>query len=297
MRLLEWVKNLRNNIEINDLQINIGKLANSINALENQVLVLQQENKVLRENIQCANNTILDLHEPIEHLISQKTEIVADKNYNINDVYKEMEKKAPNAFKIYMDLMKINEECYIEEPVHSCAAEGDVESIRFAKFMSRYIHGNILDIGCGPLEIPLYLKGYPLENIYGLDPLLPHKNHPFEFIQGVAEKIPWENESFDIVIFATSFDHVFLVDVVMDEVARVLKQGGYLLMWVSFDKNAKSYDPYSEEFKPYDKYHMFHNTKENYEELMKERFDIIEYYKSNVNTHFYAMKKGFLNAK
>ena len=293
MGLLSWIKNLKTNIEINDLLMRIGILSNSVNALENQVLVLQQENRTLKENVKYANDTILDLHEPLTHKASQNRKPIVNMKYNINDVYKEMEESAPGAFKIYMDLMKVNEECYIGEPTHSCASAGDIGSMRFSKFISRYIHGNVLDVGCGPVEMPLYLKDYPTEKIYGLDPLLPHKEHPFEFVQGVAEKIPWNDEAFDVVIFATSFDHLFLVDCVMNEVCRVLKEDGYLLIWIGFDNNAKEYNPYAKDFKPYDKYHMFHYSKNNYEKLMMEKFDIIEIFKNkeNANSFFYAMKK------
>lgn len=269
----------------------INELANSVNALENQVLVLKQELTELKNIAECSNRTILDLHEPIEFTdLSDKT-IKKNELYNINDVYKELEGKAPHSFKIYMKLMKTGTDEYEKEDSASLAVEESVEGNCFSKFIKRYLYGNVLDVGCGPQEIPIYLNKYPVKNIYGLDPLLPHKSHPFSFAQGVAESIPWEDESFNVVIFATSFDHVFLVDKVIDEVKRVLCNNGYLLMWVSFDENAKDYNPYASDFEPYDKYHMFHNTKKNYEELMNKHFEIVEYYKSHYNNHFYAMRK------
>lgn len=291
-KIINFMRNCKEIMGNNwEIWTRIGVLANAVNALENQVILLQQENEAMKENLMHANNTILDLHESIAFPTSKSRKLIADSSYDIQKVYTMMEEKAPSAFGIYKELMKTNNDEYQNEAASSCAVEGDIESIRFSKFMKRYIHGNVLDVGCGPIELPIYLKGYPTDLIYGLDPLIPHKEHPFTFVQGVAEKIPWEKNAFDTILFVTSFDHVFLIDLVMEEIKRVLTDDGYLLMWVSFDEEAKPYNPYANDFEPYDKFHMFHNTKQNYEELMNTSFEIIEYFKSNVNTHFYAMRK------
>ena len=280
-------------LQAENMQKRIGELANAINALENQVIILQQENKQLKEDVACASRTILDIHEPIEHSASKPRKLIADPAYDIKKVYAMMENRAPRTFGIYKELMKNGSDTYEQEGSPGCSAEGDVKSIHFSKFVRRYIHGNVLDIGCGPIELPIYLKGYPLECIYGLDPLLPYKEHPFSFVRGVAEAIPWEAKAFDTVVFATSFDHVFLVDVVMEEVERVLADDGYLLIWIGLAEEAKPYNPYASDFEPADKYHMFHNTKQNFEELMETRFEIIEcyYYRWDATSHFYALRK------
>ncbi len=94
----------------------------------------------------------------------------------------------------------------------------------FGCFLAPLLHGTVLDIGCGPQPVPSYLANYPTESIAGLDPLA--APHPFVFHHGVAEFLPWDDASFDLVITATSLDHVLLLDRSIDEFRRVLKPGG-----------------------------------------------------------------------
>ena len=64
-----------------------------------------------------------------------------------------------------------------------------------------------------------------------------------------AEYIPYENEQFDYVVLGTSLDHVLLLDKALDEMYRVLKKDGVLLVWAAtLEKvmESKPYDPYGE---------------------------------------------------
>jgi SAM-dependent methyltransferase len=168
----------------------------------------------------------------------------------------------------------INE--YRERPESSCAVEGRFDAQLFAGFAAPYLQGRILDIGCGPHAMPNYLEGYPLECISGIDPLEPFEAHPFEFVQGFAEFLPWGDDSFDVVIAATSLDHVLSLDLAFSEIRRVLKPNGLLLFWDWFGDEYKPYRPEKQAPQLIDKYHLFNFSEKWFEELISGHFVIVE---------------------
>jgi len=267
----------------------MDSLKKNLRLLADRVSTLEVENNNLKEEVHMLSQCVLDMHLPIDYVIKESRRPELLEHYlTIEQCYDKLKEEAPVAFCEYMKLMDNNINCYVGEPINSCSVEGHKEAKNFTKFICRYLRGFVLDIGCGPQAMPIYLENYPIERIFALDPLLPHKEHPFEFKQGISEYIPWKDNSFDNIIFATSLDHVFLLERVWDEVSRVLKKGGTVLIWTSFDENAPKYNPYRDDFVPYDGYHMFHHSRLCFEEEMKERFELVEYYKSNYNNHFYA---------
>lgn len=96
----------------------------------------------------------------------------------------------------------------------------------------------ILDIGCGISSVLHFLPG---ERI-GIDPLANvYKtiyNYPSNIgiIQAPAEDIPFKDNYFDIVFSSNSLDHCDNVPKVMQEVKRVLKPYGKLVVAVEFFK-------------------------------------------------------------
>lgn len=206
---------------------NTSEIADEVNRISNILVDLQQKNGELENKVGILKEHLLDMHSIACY--SAQTEMKPQKRediLNIEECYKYLEKDIPHAYAIYKELMDNNKKIYVGEPIHSCSVEGHIEAERFKTFLQRFLRGYILDIGCGTQDVPLYLEDYDLDKIYGLDPLPPSKEHPFEFEQGIGEFIPWKNASFDCVIFATSLDHVFLLDKVLSEVKRVLVRGG-----------------------------------------------------------------------
>lgn len=197
-----------------------------------------------------------------------------------NEVYKEalqgqkkiLKEKAPNAFVIWNQLLEVNQKAYTGFPVDSCSVENHPIGTVFKYYLIKYLKGRVLDIGCGPQPVPLYLSDYPIENIYGIDPISDVGDHPFCFKKGFAEFLPWQDEQFHTVIIGTSLDHVLLLDDVLKEVKRVLVPGGSLVVWTSFIENAKPYDPYAQDIQAVDKYHLFHFNKDFFEESMGKFF-------------------------
>ncbi len=190
---------------------------------------------------------------------------------------------APMAYSQWMKLIEVNRKAYEGTPIHSCSVKGHLMADVFRDFIAFHLKGRVLDIGCGPQPVSWYLGDYPPHLISGIDPLMPEKEeHPFEFYQGVAEFLPWGDDEFDVVIVATSLDHVLLLDKVLREVHRVLKPGGRFLTWVYFVSGAKCYDPMSSDCAPVDQYHLFHFDKEWFEELMQHMFSVEEVFHLSV---------------
>ena len=185
---------------------------------------------------------------------------------------------APNAFQEWREAFDAGVQSYRDFPPDSCSVKGHFVSNLFRWFLRPLLHGRVLDIGCGPQPVPWYLEGYPLQLLCGLDPISFQEDHPFFFAQGVAEFLPWEDASFGTVIAATSLDHVFLLDRVLSEVHRVLKKDGRFVVWVGFIKGARKYDPYGQDVRRVDRYHLFNFDRDWFEEIIQTLFDIEETY-------------------
>ncbi|MDQ7824719.1 MAG: class I SAM-dependent methyltransferase [Candidatus Eremiobacteraeota bacterium] len=187
-----------------------------------------------------------------------------------------LEKEAPAAYREWRKLLEVNSKDYEGFPVESCSVEGHGMAGYFQDFIAPYLRGRVLDIGCGPQPLPSYLEGYPLSNIAGIDPIPAATAHPFTFVRCFAEWLPWNEGSFETVINATSLDHVLLLERSLEEVRRVLCPGGHFLVWVGFVEGAAKYDPFDKAIVPVDRYHLFHFSRDWFEELMSRFFEVEE---------------------
>ena len=171
--------------------------------------------------------------------------------------------------------------------MHNCSVNGHPNAKLFKNFINTHAKGIVLDIGCGPQPVPLYLADYPISLIVGMDPIGDQNDHPFTFYKGFAEYLPWENETFDTIVIGTSLDHMILLDKVISQLHRVLKSGGRLIIWSGFVENTNKYDPYVKNLTPFDKYHLFHFTRDLFEEVFREKFDILAKKVISTNESFY----------
>lgn len=126
----------------------------------------------------------------------------------------------------------------------------------------------------------------------GVDPLASQVERKFEFVQGFAEFLPWENEEFDLVVAATSLDHVVSLDMALSETKRVLRPGGYFVTWVGFVAGAKPCDPTQPDIFPIDRFHLFHFDREWFVELMARYFTLEEEFALDFASHFFAFLKA-----
>ncbi len=202
-----------------------------------------------------------------------------------------LQDKFPIAYKYWEEASQAAETEYHNAPDGSCSSQNNKSAVLFKYFCRQFIQGKVLDIGCGSLDIPVYLQDYPINFIAGIDPFPPLKSHPFIFHQGFAEFIPWEDDYFDSIIVATSLDHVLSLDMSLSEIKRVLKPGGTLIIWVAFIPGANPYNPLDPDLKPLDRFHLFHFDKEWYESLMTQYFTEKSMVKIDAESSFYAYSK------
>lgn len=119
----------------------------------------------------------------------------------------------------------------------------------FGLSRDHYKETRILDVGCGPLG-SLEWADMASERV-GLDPLAPiylglsSCPHKMKYCQGSAENIPFEDSHFDKVFLFNSLDHVDHVDRAVNEVKRVLKPKGEILLIVEINHQPSSTEPHS----------------------------------------------------
>jgi SAM-dependent methyltransferase len=113
-----------------------------------------------------------------------------------------------------------------------------------SKLKTKTKNQRLLDIGCCENRMFDKIQSEKLE-IYGIDiNICPHDN-PITFIKANAERIPFLDNSFDVVTAVSTIEHIGLGrygdslsstgDITtMDEIKRVLKPKGNLLLTVPF---------------------------------------------------------------
>lgn len=104
--------------------------------------------------------------------------------------------------------------------------------------LQKYTFQELLDVGCGtgPL-IELLLKEFPDRNYTGID-LTPRmievaqekKLAHTKFLVGDSEHLPFADDTFDAIICTNSFHHYPNPQAFMKEAARVLQDGGKLVL-------------------------------------------------------------------
>ena len=179
------------------------------------------------------------------------------------------------AFPLWKQLFDAGAEEYRVAPTLSLSVKGHEVADRFEKYLMEFARGRLLDVGCGPQPVPVYLADYPLELVAGCDPLPPTSEHPFEFCHAVGEDLPWPDGSFDTVSVGTSLDHAIHLEDTLKEISRVLVPGGRVILWVGFVPGAKRYNP-AAPGEVADTYHLYHLDQGWFEELMADRFEFCD---------------------
>ena len=195
---------------------------------------------------------------------------------SLDQALEELSGMAPGAFPLWRELLDVGAKTYEGFPDHSCSVGTHEMAAMFRSFLRPYWGGHVLDIGCGPQPVPSYLRGYPLDLVHGLDPLSSPDDHPFDFVPGLAELLPWQSGQFDLVVAATSLDHVLLLDRSLAEVRRVLRPGGRFVVWVAFIPGSQRYDPHRRDIRKVDDYHLFHLDRDWFLEELQPYFDVLE---------------------
>lgn len=113
-------------------------------------------------------------------------------------------------------------------------------NIIFKELLSGINGGKVLDIGCGSGQfIDILMQSLEsFDSVTGIDvdeaALLEagkmFQGEAFQFIMASSQSLPFEEGSFDFVSISKALHHVENARQTLDEMKRVLKQGGYFLI-------------------------------------------------------------------
>ncbi|MCR4806812.1 MAG: class I SAM-dependent methyltransferase [Lachnospiraceae bacterium] len=102
-------------------------------------------------------------------------------------------------------------------------------------YIPEYVSGKLLDLGCG--RIPLYaLYKDHIDDCVCIDWVnSAHHNENLDIEANISEPLPLENGSFDSIICSDVLEHIFNPVSVLDEMVRVCKTGGYIIVNTPFN--------------------------------------------------------------
>lgn len=183
----------------------------------------------------------------------------------------------PQTYKQWIKTFEAGAKSYMESPTDNCATWASGITRDFRDYLSLFVDGPLLDLGCGPHGNPAYLDGYPSNQITGLEPLDPEGEPRIQMVQGVAEFIPFKAGSFETVVSATSIDHVLDLERSLEEIARVMKNDGIFVIWYAHVAGMDDYVAKApSNRKPVDQYHLFHANDDWFMPLLARYFRLID---------------------
>lgn len=117
---------------------------------------------------------------------------------------------------------------YEADPEHNLSVTEREVTKAFGRFAA--LQGLVLDVGCGPQPLPSYAREVA-GTLVGIDPLRGVKHREFEFVQGLGEYLPFRAGVFDLVLFATTLDHMLSPERALLEAVRVMQPAGEIAVW------------------------------------------------------------------
>jgi len=132
---------------------------------------------------------------------------------------------------LWKELQNLEYSMYLDNPVGVFSHDNHESALRTGRVINDSCEGNCLDIGCGALSFPSYMKAAPKISFYGTDPYFGNVDRDFPFVQSLAECLPFKNNSFDNALIATSLDHMYFPEIALAHINRALKDLGNLFVW------------------------------------------------------------------
>jgi SAM-dependent methyltransferase len=251
--------------------------AATVQDVSRQMLSVRASLAAMIRESQSPHGEQLPLKEPVET--------------KVTEVLEWMRRRAPAAFEAWKQAFEENRSEYAstERRANSLSVRSNPGAEGFSMWARPWLRGRVLDIGCGPQAVPVYLESHPAALCAGIDPLPPFVRHPFIFREAFCEAIPWPDGSFEVVTCATSLDHVFDLDRSLHEICRVLVPGGLFLVWVAFIEGAAPYD-LDRVRERLDRFHLFHFDRPWFYPLMLQRFEILEDWSFDSQSHFLCLR-------
>jgi GT2 family glycosyltransferase/protein-L-isoaspartate O-methyltransferase len=150
---------------------------------------------------------------------------------------------------------------------------------RYAAILDLIKNKKVLDIACGEGYGTFFLSEFA-ESITGVDisdQAITHAKSKYirenlTFLQGSAITIPCQNQKFDVVVSFETIEHLYEQEEMLDEILRVLKQDGVLII------SSPNRPVYSEESGEHNEFHVKELDFYEFDQLLKTRFPHINYY-------------------
>jgi len=194
---------------------------------------------------------------------------------------------------LWQKLQDLEWSMYKKSPIGVFSVDGLRGAEVTGRVLNETIPGKIcLDVGSGALALPYYMKAASAVGFEGTDPYEGDVGKKYKFKRGTAESLLFKDKEFDGVLFATSLDHVRSPKVSLDEAYRVLKDGGYLFIWLTLRKNDGRYKRWRKADKPaqYDHHHMWAFTHDDLI-LLASKFYLVKVVTVNRRECVYTFKK------
>ena len=114
--------------------------------------------------------------------------------------------------------------------------------LKSIKELGNNIFGKTLDVGCGTKPYEKYFKSSEYTGLE-IETTVHREVSKADFFYDGTE-FPFNNNEFDSIVTNQVFEHVFNPDIFLDELNRVLKKNGMLLLTVPFiwDEHEQPYD-------------------------------------------------------
>ena len=277
-----------------------GEIKSSLSSLNQRVAILEgklEELTTIKKQLSESNRKVLEQRSvifdnlPDAHATTDGRPANAAVARDLEADLQQMARRFPHAFPIWRQAFEAGAREYDASPSANLSVPGHPVAAMFRDFLRPYVKGRVLDVGCGPQRMPLYLAGLSVGRLAGLDPLYKGEPRDFEVVKGIAEFLPWPDAEFGCVISGTSLDHVISLDIALAEFSRVLKPDGRLLLWVGFVKGSKPYDPEDPSLSAVDQYHLFHFDRGWFLALMETKFELVEEFDIDGCSCFFAFQK------
>jgi len=110
-------------------------------------------------------------------------------------------------------------------PVHFQPLELELEHLK------PFVKGAVVNAGCGYRDITPLLLQMGATSVVNVDLTLPWTQFA---VRGNLEMLPFASDRFDTVLCNAVLEHVKSLDGVMEELARVLRPGGHLILAIPF---------------------------------------------------------------
>ena len=110
----------------------------------------------------------------------------------------------------------------------------DIVAGYYGALIPQYARGRLMDLGCG--KVPLYeaYRSYVSENVCIDWENTPHKNGYLDATCDLTQRLPYGKCEFDTIILSDVLEHIPQPENLWQEMSRVLKPGGNVLLNVPF---------------------------------------------------------------